>query len=219
MKIHGIGIDAAFSNMGFAPVLIDLDKLPGLDAISCEALNLTKTAKEQGKAVRVSSDRLRRAQELHEALLASCDGVQVAFVEIPSGTQSATAAFSLGIAVGVLAGCPIPIIEVSPMEVKAAVAGKKVVKGASKAEIIDWAEKQWPQAPWKRAPHQGRSKGKVLPAGRLTADNEHLADALASVAAGIQTPAFKQLLSILKHAIPSPSDQRSPSRRQRVRLL
>lgn len=223
MKIRGIGIDAAFSNMGFAPVSIDLGRLPGLEAITCEALSLTKTVKEAGKVVRVSSDRLRRGQELLEALHAACQGAQVAFVEIPSGTQSASAAFGLGISVGVLASCPIPIIEVSPMEVKAAVAGRKVTKGASKAEVIEWAAAHWPSAPWMRAAHKARGKGGVtLPAGRLLDDNEHMADALASVAAGIQTPAFKQLLAILRHtqnAIPMPSDERSASSRRRVSLI
>lgn len=221
MKIRGLGIDAAFSNMGFAHVSIDLS-LAGLKAISCTALELASTAKDGSKQVRVSSDRLRRAKELHDAMhiAVGASGAQVVFAEIPGGnTQSASAAYGLGIAVGVLASLGIPIIEVSPMEVKAAVAGRKVTKGASKAEIIAWAAQNWPDAPWLRATAKARSKGVLLEAGRLIQDNEHLADAMASVAAGIQTPAFKQLLAILNHAVPSNPDQRPTPSRSRVRLL
>jgi Holliday junction resolvasome RuvABC endonuclease subunit len=232
MKVKGLSIDVGFTNMGFAFVEVDLS-LGGLKSIECIGLGLAQTAKDQGKAVRVSSDRLRRAQELHEALHEAIGryGAQVAFAEIPGGnTQSATAAYSLGIAVGVLASCSIPIIEVSPMEVKAAVAGRKVQKGASKAEVIAWAEKHWPEAPWMRATGRATVKRPLapgsketitvsLPAGRLTNDNEHLADAMATVAAGIDTPAFKQLLAIHQHAIPMSAHQRPAPRRERVNLL
>ncbi|UNA00802.1 crossover junction endodeoxyribonuclease [Edwardsiella phage vB_EpM_ZHS] len=221
MRVKGLSIDVGFANMGFAFVEVDLER-EGLKSISCQGLELAQTAKADGKAVRVSSDRLRRAQELHEALhkAISKSGARVAFAEIPGGnTQSATAAYSLGIAVGILASCSVPIIEVSPMEVKAAVAGRKVQKGASKAEIIAWAANNWPEAPWIRAAHAASSKGKRLEAGRLVNDNEHLADAMATVSAGIQTPAFKQLLSILSHAVSLSPDLRPSPRRERIHLL
>lgn len=220
MIIRAIGIDAAFSNMGFAHVEIHVRPFGKAD-IYCKQLRLASTTKAaDGKTVRVSSDRLRRAQELRTALTSECvlASAQFAFVEVPSGTQSAVAAFGLGISVGVLASCPVPIIEVSPMEVKAAVAGMKVKKGASKAEVIAWAEQRWPDAPWLRATSAGSSKGKKLAAGRLLNDNEHLADALATVAAGIETPEFKRLIALHNHATSSTPNQRSASGR-RARLL
>ena len=223
MKVRAVGIDAAFSNMGFAQVVIDTERSDLVGRIQCVGLTLAQTEKESGttrKPVRVSSDRLRRANELKAALVAACEGCAFAFVEVPSGTQSAQAAFSLGIAVGVLASCPIPIIEVSPMEVKAAIAGRRVKKGASKADIIDWAFAIWPEAPWLRATTKGTSKGRSLPAGRLLADNEHLADAMASVVAGIATPAFTGLIQLSKgisDAVPRTPIQRSSLRR--VKLL
>lgn len=196
MKLRAIGVDAAFANMGFADVIIDTNDL----SIEVMGLALATTEKEdKSMRVRVSSDRLRRGKELHDALCVACQGKAFAFCEVPGGnTQSATSAFSLGIAVGVLSACPIPVIEVSPMEVKAAIAGHKVRKGASKAEVIDWAAARWPNAPWMRAKNAGKSKGRVLEKGRLLADNEHLADALASVVAGLNTPAFKQAVVLAR---------------------
>lgn len=214
MLIRAVGIDAAFANMGFARVLVCSET----EKITCQDLILASTEAEQQKVVRKSSDRLRRGAELRAAMLTACDGAVFAFVEVPSGTQSAAAAFGLGIAVGILAGCPIPIIEVSPMEVKEAVAGKRVKQGASKAEVIAWAEARWPAAPWLRAKHKAKAKGVTLPAGRLTADNEHLADALASVVAGIQTPEFKRLITLMKASNAISSSAQASQTKRRVLL-
>jgi len=184
--IHAIGIDAAFSNMGFCRVTITLGR-DGKATIKCSDLHLETTGREDKKVVRKSSDDLRRAQELKRALVAFAEGAQLAFVEVPSGSQSAAAARSLGIAVGVLASCPCPIIEVSPMEVKFAVSQRKKVN-PTKPEIIKWAVTQWPDAPWIR--HKRRGKG--FEVGDLQNDNEHLADALATVRAGVETVEFKR---------------------------
>jgi hypothetical protein len=203
MIIKAIGIDAAFANMGFATVDIWLEaKGP---RVECQNLTLVSTSGQDRKVVRKSSDELRRAKELHTALIRHCVGAQFAFVEVPSGSQSASAARSLGIAVGVLAACPIPIIEVSPMEVKRAVVANPKIK-VPKAYIIDWAVKRWPQAPWLRA--NGRVDGRII------LDNEHLADALATVMAGIATPEFTRLLALHNHGTSSPSYLRPTSSRR-----
>lgn len=211
MIVRAVGIDAAFANMGFARVEIEVEAGRVLE-IRCTELDLASTEKDKTKQVRVSSDRLRRGTELKMMMDLNCAGVTYAFAEVPSGTQNAAAAFGLGIATGILCCCPVPIIEVSPMEVKAAVAGRRVQKGASKREVIEWAAARWPDAPWLRAEHKARSKNGVLPAGRLLDDNEHLADALASVAAGVETPEFKRLIQLLEskpHAAASPAPRRA----------
>jgi hypothetical protein len=216
VRVRAVGVDAAFANMGFARVTIT--QYLGALTIECDGLALVSTEGEDKKVVRRSSDRLRRAQELRAALASACEGAAFAFVEVPTGgTIGASAAFGLGIAVGVLASCPVPIIEVSPMEVKAAVAGRRVKKGASKSEVIAWAAGRWPDAPWLRAKAAARGKGgAALPKGRLLADNEHLADALAAVAAGVDTPEFRRLLALsavhTNHAATSPDLLRPPLR-------
>lgn len=181
--IHAVGVDAAFANMGFARVRIDLE--PSGPVVRCLGLELVSTEGMDRKTVRKSSDELRRAKELQSAMTRFCAGASLVFVEVPSGSQSASAARSLGIAVGILASCQQPIVEVSPMEVKRAVVTNPKVK-VSKADVIKWALERWPSAPWLR------DRGK--PDGRILNSNEHLADALASVMAGIATPEFQRLI-------------------------
>lgn len=180
-----VSIDMALANMGLAAATITLD-----GKIHIDDLKLVST--DQGpdkKQVRKSSIDLRRAIELRTGLQAWCalHEPAFAFVEVPSGSQSATAARALGIAVGVLASCPVLIIEVSPLEVKLASVGKKT---ASKQEMINWAVDRWPSAPWL---FHGKGANR-----RLTQANEHLADACAAIAAGIKTTQF-QLLNKAAH--------------------
>lgn len=197
--IRAIAIDAAFANMGLARVLVN----PVDATITCQDLRLITTEKESNKKqVRVSSDSLRRVMELGSALDRFIWDAQLAFVEVPSGAQSASAASALGMATGVLAVLGIrsvPIIEVSPREVKMAVAGRP--NKVPKSEVIAWAIKHWPEAPWLRSK------------GRPVLDNEHLADAMAIAVAGTKTPAFQQLMALTNHAAPSTPDRRPPSGR------
>ena len=211
MFIQAVGIDAAFTNMGFARVTLQLGDNPKDVKVICTDLELITTQSHEGKTVRKSSIELRRAKELHAALIRYCAGAQLVFVEVPSGSQSASAARALGIAVGVLASCPLPIIEVSPMEVKFAVSQNKKIN-PSKVQIIQWAVKHWPDAPWLR----DRSKKD----GRIVLANEHLADAMATIMAGIATPDFQRLLTLSKqNAIPMLNHERpAPDGRTRRRI-
>jgi hypothetical protein len=61
---------------------------------------------------------------------------------------------------------------------------------ASKEEMIDWAFNKYPDAPWRTK----KLKGQILP----TKDNEHIADSVAIMEAGILTPSFQQTLAILR---------------------
>lgn len=194
--IKVIAIDAAFANMGLAAASIKLN-----GDVICHDLLLVSTGTEDKMVVRKSSNDLRRAQELVSALRewTGKHDPQIAFAEVPSGSQSASAARALGIAVGVLASCSVPIIEVSPMEVKRLFGTGK--KGATKDEIIAWSVRKWPDANWKRFK------------GGITKNNEHLADAMATITAGIKTPAFQQLVS-LHNATTSSNNFRSSSNRR-----
>jgi hypothetical protein len=75
---------------------------------------------------------------------------------------------------------------VTPTEVKLAATGNK---NASKQEMIDWAVEAHPEASWLRHKRKGVME--------LTAANEHLADALAAIYAGVLTDQFKQAMSIV----------------------
>lgn len=174
-----VGIDMAFANMGLARARLDGDVITGLD------LKLVSTVSVDTKVVRKSSNELRRAAELVAELRAFCAGADFAIAEVPSGSQSAGAARALGIAVGVLASCPIPVLEVSQREVKLASVGKTT---ATKPEVIAWAVERWPDLPWLRV----KRKGTLV----LTASNEHLADAMATVVAGVSTSEYSKIRSI-----------------------
>jgi len=184
MIIKAIAIDPAFANMGLARVSIDTQS----SKVTCDDLKLIRTERLDLKVVRKSSSDLSRARVLSQALTEWCYGSTIAFA----------AAKGLGIAVGVIAGCPLPLIEVSPTEVKRLFGEKGPV---SKAQIITWAMKTWPDAPWLK------HKGKV------TLANEHLADALAIVMAGMKTQEFQRLMA-LQNAIPGTDHKRPASRRK-----
>lgn len=180
-----LGVDPALANMGL--VIAKYDTVD--DKLEITDMKLIQTEKRSKKDVRVSSDDLRRAQELHTALDLYSKNMSIVFAEIPSGGQSARAVLGFGIAIGVVASCRIPVIEVSPREAKEAAVGTST---ASKQEMIEWATSEFPDAEWIKR----KFKGKM----RFTSKNEHLADACAIIVAGTQTPQFKQLIQLMNTA-------------------
>jgi len=182
-SIRVAGLDVAFSNFGMARAEIHPDGIKNLDytRVNVTDLKLLSTTGMDKKVVRKSSDDLRRARELLVPMQNFCTTATIAFAEVPHGSQSARASWSLGVSVGVLASCPIPVIQVSALEVKMATVGKKT---ASKQDMIDWAVSLYPDAQWL---HHGK---------KLVAANEHLADAVAAIYAGIKTDEFKRLVAL-----------------------
>ncbi len=186
-----VGIDAAFANMGFARMNLNLRT----NKLELVRIRTVTTEAQHKKVVRKNSDDLRRARELHTALHEELDGCAMAFAEIPSGAQHARSAMGFGIAIGVLASCKIPLVEVMPVETKLASVGTET---ATKPEMIAWAADLYPDAPWQRYKadsSRGKTRRKV---GDLHDDNEHAADACAVVYAGIKTLQFQNLLSMLR---------------------
>lgn len=183
MKVIITGLDGSKTNFGIAKMQLDTETL----ALSVIDLILVKTEKSKHKSVRVSSDNLARAQEVAQVLYPACSGSTAVFAEVPSGGQSANAVMGFGIVVGLYAAIQEPLLEVSPSETKKATVGTRT---ASKEEMIEWATEAYPDAPWRMR----RLKGEMVP----TADNEHLADAVAICHAGIKLPAFKQVLAMLQ---------------------
>lgn len=183
MRIRVAGLDPALRNVGIARMMLDLGTLE----LELEDLVLIQTEKMTGKVVRQNSDDLRRAVEIHRGLHAALQDCRICFAEVPSGAQNARAGLSFGMAIGILASCPIPLIEVMPVETKLAAVQSKT---ASKPQMISWATSLYPNGAWIRA--------RGNPKGAFTLDNEHLADACGIVHAGIATPEFKRLLALWK---------------------
>lgn len=181
--IRIVGIDPALRNFGFAQATLNTETLE----YTIDNLMLVESENEAGKVVRKNSDDLRRATDLYQGLIKACKGATFAIAEVPVGSQSARAMASYGMCVGVLAACPIPLIQVMPSEVKMAAVGSKT---AGKEEMIEWAMAKHPAAPWLMR----KLKGRLVPMN----DNEHLADAIAAIEAGIQTNQFYQAMAMYR---------------------
>lgn len=190
MRVKISGMDGSLRNFGVAVVSLDVETME----MSVEELVLLKTEKGKEKTVRKSSDNLERAQSIATGLEEVLKGSISVFAEVPSGGQSYDAVLGFGIVIGLYASVKVPLLEVSPSETKKAAVGTRT---ASKQEIIEWAAEKFPTAPWRRYKRNGAKFKK----GDLMQDNEHLADAVAIVHAGIKTPAFQQTLQILRSQV------------------
>src|SRR5262249_39983224 len=144
MLVKVLGVDISLTNLGQVIATVDTEsgKIVRLDN-----LLLTSTDGEAGKTVRKNSDDLRRAKILTRSLRVMSQQCQLACVEMPVGSQSARSMASDGICVGVMSACPVPLIQVTPTEVKLAATGNK---NATKQEMIEWAVTRHPQSPWIR---------------------------------------------------------------------
>jgi len=140
----------------------------------------------EGKQVRKNSSDLHVAEQLADPMMSAARKAKVIFVEVPVGSQSARAMASYGICVGVLGAVRalgIPIIEVTALETKLALTGKKT---ATKREMITKAVELYPDANW------------PWHAGKVPDKAEHMADATGSIYAGVRTPMFKNLMRLLE---------------------
>ena len=179
------GIDPSLNNFGMAKgtLILEGDRPAGFDLSHLE-LAQSQSDKKTQKVVRKNSDDLQRAKTLHDALHSFIADVDLVMVEVPVGSQSARSMASYGICIGILSSIHKPMIQVTPTEVKLAACGSKT---ASKAEMIDWATNHFPDAPWLVHTVKGERV--------IGNKNEHLADAVGAIVAGVKTDTFNQLLS------------------------
>ena len=189
MKLKIVGLDPSLTHTGIAIMEYDV----AAAALDVSELRLIVTENQKGKQVRQNSDDLRRAREVVAGIHSACTGALFAVSEVPMGAQSARAALAFGMVIGILANLPVPLIQVSPLEVKMAAVGHRQ---AAKEEMIAWAVAKHPNAGWLLQDKNGARHKK----GDLKADNEHLADAVAVGEAGILTDQFKQAVAMLSFA-------------------
>ena len=105
-------------------------------------------------------------------------------METPSGSQSSAGMKSYGATCQLIASLDPKPIEVTPNEVKMSSVGKKT---ASKKDMIDWAYEKYPDVEWFINKSTGALQNK----------NEHMADAVAIVYAGINTDDFTRVFDII----------------------
>lgn len=189
-KMKIIGLDPSLSNFGIAKATLDLNTMQ----FTVDDLMVIKTEpeadKKKRKVVRKNSEDLERAKLLYKGAMNATEGAWMAFAEVPVGSQSARAMVSYGASVAVLAAVALtlPMIQVTPTEVKVAGCG---IKTATKGEMIEAMVKKYPTAPWPMQTVKGVTS---VVAGKA----EHLADAIAAIEAGLQTDEFRNTIAMLK---------------------
>jgi Holliday junction resolvasome RuvABC endonuclease subunit len=175
-------MDPSLTNWGLAEGILDLDS----GHLSDLRLTLIEPRKEQGKQVRQNSKDLFVAEQLAATAIQAALRAKAVFVECPVGSQSARAMASYGICVGILGAIRadgIPLIEVTPTEVKLALTGDK---NATKQMMIDEAVRLYPDAGFPRW------------RGEVCSKAEHVADAIAAIHAGVNTSTFQNLMRLFR---------------------
>lgn len=158
---HFLAIDGALNNFGLAigGVVngeIYIEKIELINSKKTIFPSSTKGDAMRGRFI---------VKVLHDYL----SDINVVFAEIPIGSKSYRAAWSLGIALGIIVSINKPIIFVQPKDVK-----NMMGKNANKSTIIEWAVKTYPNLNWLRY-------GK-----KITRQNEHCADAIAIAHVGVR---------------------------------
>lgn len=182
MLIPVLGMDPSLRNWGLAEAHLDLNT----GVMTTPVLSLVQPADLKGKQVRQNSNDLHLAETLSETVIKAAERSKVVFVECPVGSQSARAMASYGICVGILGAIRslgIPLIEVTPTETKEVFTG---IKTATKKQMIDKAVELYPDANF------------PLWRGSITDKAEHVADAIASIHAGVNTPTFRNLIRLFQ---------------------
>ena len=180
MKI--LCIDPSMSHTGIVVFHVSPENLKAT-ALFSTTLNTEKTSSKQ---VRASSDTIQRCRELYYPVqeIVKTHKPDLIFAETPIGSQNASGMKSYGISCFLLATLTPAPIEVMPMEVKKATVGTKT---ASKAEMIAWAFQHHPEVQWKL---DKTGKPQV-------STEEHKADAVAILYAGMKTADFSRAISML----------------------
>lgn len=157
--------------------------------VTVDSIHLIETEKTKHKQTRKNSDDLRCAREVLDAVRRHHQehAPLVTFVEVPQGAQSARASWALGIMLGLIASLPLPVVELTPTEVKQGFAGSKT---ASKETMLEHATSLHPDLAW------------LTRGGKPLNKNEHMADAVAILHVGATTTAFRELARMLDRMVP-----------------
>lgn len=201
MILKILGVDPSFCNFGMVSVELNTtdnsfkvikmhiaqteeEKESRTKVVRVNGVAKLKTVKARPKDIRKNQDDFRRCIELFSQFQEHVQDVDLVIAELPHGSQDARAMTSYGICLAVLASSPVPVIKMSASEVKMIATGNN---DATKHEMIEAAIKLQPDAPWLTR----KLKGEIV----LKADNEHLADAMFSIVAGLNTDEFKRYLN------------------------
>ena len=180
--INVVGFDPSLRNWGIAKGTYNIET----SEITITKLDIIQPEITKGKQVRQNSLDVESATQLYSKALAYLKDAEVVFVEVPVGSQSSRAMASYGICVGVIGALDhtLKMIQLNPNEVKLASVGSPT---ATKEEMIQWAVNKHPEANW---PMHNQKINKSMA--------EHMADATASIYAGIRNNQFIQLMNLYR---------------------
>lgn len=193
-----LGLDPSLTSTGWAVGEVDLSRLTIKRIID---MGTVFTDKGKNKNVRKSSDDLARTRLIATTLngVIKDHNIKVGASEVPSGGQSASAARAFGIVTGVLASLPIPLIEVTPTEVKVTACNSKV---ADKEDMVRWAVNltKDDQVCWKYTKNPNDWE---IPFndGYVVKTMEHQADAIGALNAAVKSQQFAQLAGMMNSLI------------------
>lgn len=199
-KIRILGLDPSLAATGWAVLEVDCNNCSVTSVLDMGTIT---SAPSKVKKVRKSSDKLARSRAIAKRLdqvIKEYD-IKVATSEIPSGAKSASAAFAFGIVTGLVASLPIPVIEVTPTEVKLAACGNKI---ADKEDIMRWAITVTEGSPAHSLWKTGNVKNEFeieLGGKYLTKTMEHQADAIAVGKACADSEPFRQMAGVLSSVL------------------
>lgn len=174
-----VGVDPSLRNWGLAKGTYDTER----KLLSIAKVDVIQPTLPQSKKARKSAIDLIAAQQLTAGMLEFAEDAHLTFVEVPHGSQSAAAMKGYGICIGVLGALRevgMPFFELNQREVKLATVEKQ---DATKQEMIDWATNLHPEADWPTRTVKG------IPTV-IASKAEHMADAVATIHAGIQSAYF-----------------------------
>ena len=184
MKIKFASIDPSMRNTGIALGTYYV----GERAYNVGQVHLVQTFRNTDKKIRASAKDYEACREMFLNMHGILDSwsPSIVFAEMPTGSQSASGMKSYGISLMLLGTIKVPVIQVTPQEVKVAAVDSK---NASKNTMIEWATTKWPDLQWMTRVFNGEVK--------FLNKNEHMADACAAIEAGMRTDQWNQLLSVL----------------------
>lgn len=174
-RLNVLGLDPSLNNFGMVNADLDMQTME----LTINKLSLSEAKPDtKNKQVRKNCQDLIRCKTQYDALTAAVKDVDIVFCEMPVGSQSARAMASYGMCIGIIASVQKPFIQLTPAQVKLAAVNNKT---ATKSDMIEWAFDKYPHDDW------------LVRAGKPINKNEHIADAIACIEAGVATEEFKQL--------------------------
>lgn len=178
-----VGFDPSMTAWGIAEAELDMET----GYLTTPRLTVLEPIKLTNKQVRQNSTDLYVAEQLATAAFQAARDAKLVFAEVPVGSQSARAMCAYGVCVGILGALRsegVQVIEVTALEVKLALSGRK---NATKEQMIAAAVGLYPDANFPRYTQNGKNFKK----GDIADKAEHAADAIGAIHAGVQTPLFQ----------------------------